>query len=89
MGRLAGRIAQARDAVASVELAIDKDVSKIIDRANEVHARRENITHRHIAELDTHMADLSELEKDLEAFGKNDFGAANDGDAYKGTRKDD
>lgn len=86
MGRLAAKFAKANDAIAGLEIAVEKDVDKIIERTQEVHAKRETVTLRKLQYLDGHMVDLSEFERDIDDFGKNEFGVANDGDAYKGTR---
>jgi len=88
MGRLADKLARASNAIATLEIAVEKDVDKIVQRAAEVDAKRENVTHRHLANLDSHMTDLSEFERDLEDFGKNVPAGLNGGDAYAGTRKD-
>ena len=86
MGRLADKLARASNAVAAVEMNVEKDVEKIVQRAAEVDAKRENVTLRHLMNLDGHMTDLSEFEKDIEDFGKNAPGVANGGDAYVSTR---
>lgn len=89
MGRLANTLAKASDAIAGLERAVEADVDKIVTRAQEVHKVRERVTANHLTNLDGHMTDLSEFERDIEDFGKNVPGVASDGDAYKGTRKDD
>lgn len=88
MGRLADKLAKASDAIAGLETAVERDVDKLIERTEEVHKRRENAFMRKHAALDGHVSDLTEFEKDLEAFdGKNDHSndGESNGNAYVGT----
>lgn len=88
MGRLASILARAADASASLEMAVDQDVSKYIDRVQQVHKRREDVFLRKHSELDAAVTDLAEFEHELEDFGKNDHsgaGGSSSGSAYDGT----
>lgn len=92
MGRLADKLAKGNDAIAGVEIAVEKDVDALIERTKLVHKRREEVFFQKHTGLDQSMTDLAEFSKDLEDFGKNDH--SNDGessgnssgDAYVGTR---
>lgn len=85
MGRLADKLARANDAIQGVE----RDVDKLIARTEVVHRRREDAFMKKHAELDRHMGDIAEFEKDLSEFdGKNDLsdgGSRSEGNAYAGT----
>lgn len=84
MGRLADKLARAKDAVAGVEIAVEKDVDALIERTQVVHRKREAAFMAQHQNLDRHMADLAEFESDLDDFGKNDHSGAG-GSAYAGT----
>lgn len=87
MGRLADRLAKANDAMAGVEIAVEKDVDALIERTKLVHKTRETVFMKKHMNLDGNMSDLAEFNKDLEDFGKNDRSSdgENSGDAYVGT----
>ncbi len=87
MGRLADKLAKASDAIAGVEIAVEKDVDALIERTKEVHKKREAVFLKKHMALDGQVTDLAEFEKDLDAFGKNDHSGAggNSGNAYAGT----
>lgn len=84
MGRLADKLAKGRDAIAGVEIAVEKDVDALIERTKEVHAKRESVFFQKQTGLDQAMSDLAEFSKDLEDFGKNDR-SGDGGNAYTGT----
>lgn len=92
MGRLADKLAKANDAIAGVEIAVEKDVDALIERTKLVHKTREDVFFQKHTGLDAAMTDLAEFSKDLEDFGKNDHSGAggssgnSSGDAYVGTR---
>lgn len=88
MGRLADKLAKASDAIAGVEIAVEKDVDALIERTKLVHAKREAVFLQKQTSLDQHMTDLAEFSKDLEEFGKNDrsgAGGISSGNPYAGT----
>lgn len=87
MGRLAATLAKANDAIASVEVAADHHVEKIIERTKEVRKKLEAVALNKHMRLDGQMSDLIEFDKDLDADLKNDRGdgGANTGNAYTGT----
>lgn len=89
MGRLADKLAKASDALHGIEDAVDRDVDALIERTKLVHKRREDAFMKKHADLDRHMGDIAEFEKEIAEFdGKNDFsggGGHSEGDAYAGT----
>lgn len=87
MGRLADKLAKANDAIANFEVAVEKDVDAVIERAAMLDAKRGDVMLRKQQRLDMHMTDLTEFGKDLDAFdGKNDHsGDGTNGNAYAGT----
>lgn len=92
MGRLADTLKLAINAKAGLETAIEQDVTKYVDRVNQVHKRREDVFLKKHGELDLDVTDLAEFESDLEDFAKNDRSNAGEtsarkdsGDAYVGT----
>jgi len=88
MGRLADKLSKANDAIAGLEIAVERDVDKLIGRTKEVHRRREDVFMKKHVALDGHMSDLAEFEKDLNEFdGKNDHSddGERSGNAYVGT----
>lgn len=87
MGRLADKLAKASDAIANFEVAVEKDVDAVIERAAKLDAKRGDVMLRKQQQLDMHMTDLAEFGKDLDAFdGKNDHsGDGTNGNAYTGT----
>jgi hypothetical protein len=87
MGRLSKILAKATDAQVGLEMAVERDVQKYVERVQEVHSIRERTFLDKHFELDGHVTDLSEFKEDLEAFGKNEHSGSKDGDAYTGTRK--
>jgi hypothetical protein len=87
MGRLSKILARATDAQVGLEMAVERDVQKYVERVQEVHSIRERTFLDKHFELDGHVTDLSEFKEDLEAFGKNEHSGSKDGDAYTGTRK--
>lgn len=90
MGRLADKLAKASDAIAGIEIAVEKDVDALIERTRTVHAKREAVFFQKQALLDEQVTDLAEFSKDLEDFGKNDRSGAGEssetssGSAYAG-----
>lgn len=90
MGRLADKLAKASDAVAGLEMAVEKDVDALIERTKTVHAKREAVFLQKQTNLDQHMTDLAEFSRDLDDFGKNDrsgAGGSSSGNAYEGTTR--
>lgn len=86
MGRLADTLKKAADAKAGLEVAVEQDVAKYIDRVGQVHKRREDVFMKKHGELDLDVTDLAEFERDLEDFAKNDrSGDGTNGNAYAGT----
>lgn len=88
MGRLADKLARATDAIASVEIAVERDVDALIERTKEVHKKRETVFLRKHMGLDEQVSDLAGFDTDLDAFGKNDrsgAGGSSSGNAYMGT----
>jgi len=84
MGRLAGALGKALDAKAGLETEVERDVTKYVQRVDQIRARKDEIFMKQHAALDVDMSDLAEMEKDLEDFGKNDH--SGDGiNAYAGT----
>lgn len=84
MGRLSGALARALDAKATLELEVERDATKYVDRVNQIRERKDEIFMKQHRALDVDVSDLAELEKDLEDFGKND--RSGDGaNAYTGT----
>lgn len=81
MGRLADKLNRARNAMDGLEHAVSQDVDKFVERVGQVHRRREDLFAKQHSMLDADVSDLAEMEKDLEAFGKNDH---SDGSAYTG-----
>lgn len=86
MGRLADKLNRATDAIAGVELAVERDIDALIERTRTVHKTREDVFLRKQMQLDQHMTDLGEFSRDLEDFGKNDRSGDGDssGSAYTG-----
>jgi hypothetical protein len=84
MGRLSGMLGKALDAKARLEMEVEKDVERYVDRVAQVSQRKDEIFMKQHAALDVDVSDLAELERDLEDFGKNERsgGGAN---AYAGT----
>lgn len=89
MGRLSKSLAKAADARAGLEVAVELDVAKYVDRVAQVHKRREDIFMSKHAELDLAVTDLAEFERELEDFAKNDRSEGGDhsGNAYDGVNK--
>lgn len=87
MGRLADTLRKATDAKSELELAVELDVVRYIDRVKQVHKRREDVFMKKHGDLDLDVTDLSDFETDLEEFAKNDRSDAGEssGDAYVGT----
>src|SRR4051812_48871374 len=90
MGRLSKSLDIARNARDGLEADVEKDVVKYVERVDQIRKRKDEIFMKQHAALDVDVSDLSELEKDLEDFGKNDKAGASDGDkvsanAYTGT----
>lgn len=79
MGRLAQSLARAADARARLEVAVDADVTRYVERVEQVHKKREDVFMKKHGELDLAVTDLAEFERDLEEFGKNEPAA------YRGT----
>lgn len=90
MGRLADKLAKASDAVAGVEIAVERDVETLIERTREVHKKREAAFMKKHVGLDGLVTDLAGFDTDLDDFGKNDHSrdgeTSKDGDAYVSTR---
>lgn len=85
MGRLAKSLDIARNARDGLEVEVEKDVTKYVQRVDQIRARKDEIFMKQHAALDVDVSDLAEMEKDLEDFGKNDKAGASDGNAYTGT----
>lgn len=68
MARLSDKLKQGADAIAGFELAVEKDVDKLIERTNEVHKKRERVFLNKHTKLDEHVTDLAEFDKELDAF---------------------
>lgn len=91
MGRLADTLKRASDAKANLEVAVEADVKKYIERVDHIHERRAAVFHAKHSELDADVSDLAEFETDLEDFAKNDRSNVGEtsvngsGDAYVGT----
>lgn len=88
MGRLADTLTKASNAVDGLERAVERHVEKLIERTDEIHKRTEIVFQRKHENLDGHVSDLAEFERDLETFdGKNDRSGdgENSGSAYVGT----
>jgi hypothetical protein len=85
MGRLADALRPAADARDGLEREVIEDVSKYVQRVDEVRRRKDDIFMKQHRALDVDVSDLAEMEADLEAFGKNDKAGASDGNAYAGT----
>ena len=98
MGRLADKLARASDAVAGVEIAVERDVDALINRTEEVHKKRETVFLRKHMGLDAMVTDLAGFDAELDNFGKNDRSGAGgtssensgqkSGSAYDGTNPD-
>lgn len=84
MGRLAEKLARASNAVAGVELAVERDVDALVERTQAVHKKREAAFLAQHQNLDAQMTDLAEFERELDDFGKNDHSGVG-GSAYTGT----
>lgn len=86
MGRLAGILAKASEARAGLETVVEKNVAGYIERVNSAHVRVDAVFMQKHVELDGHVSDLAEFERDIEAFGKNDQShVGENGSAYVGT----
>lgn len=80
MGRLSDKLKRASDAVASVEIATERDIDALVKRTEEIHAKRENVFLKKQMHLDAQMTDLAEFERELDAF---DNGAPKDAEPTK------
>lgn len=78
MARLSSILKRGTDAVAGVEIAVEKDIHKLIARTLEVHEKREKVFLRKHMNLDGHVTDLAEFDKELDAFD-NGGGPLDDG----------
>lgn len=78
MGRLADKLKRGTDAIVDLETAVERDVDKLIKRTNEVHEKREKVFLRKHMNLDGHVTDLAEFDKELDAFD-NGGGPLDDG----------
>lgn len=85
MGRLANALKPATEARDGLEQEVIQDVAKYVDRVNHIRKRKDEIMMKQHGALDVDMSDLTELEQDLEEFGKNDKAGESDGNAYVGT----
>jgi hypothetical protein len=90
MGRLSDILAKASDAQAGLETAVEADVSKYVERVEQIHKKREAVFLKKHVGLDGAVTDLSQFDEELDAFGKNDHSrdgeTSKDGDAYVSTR---
>jgi hypothetical protein len=78
MARLSNILKRGTDAIAGLETAVEKDVDKLIARTNEVHDKREKVFLRKHMNLDAHVTDLVEFDRELDAF-HNGGGPLDDG----------
>ena len=76
MGRLSKHLGRANNALDDLEMAVARNVDKLVERTQAVHKRQEEAFFRKHVELDGHMSDVAEFEKDIEEFDrKNSSGA--------------
>lgn len=85
MGRLSKLLSKASDARASLEMAVERDVNKYVERVADIDRKREDTFLRKHMDLDGHVTDLAEFSEALDDFGKNEHSGESDGTPYAGT----
>jgi len=96
MGRLSKILDRAKNAEAALEMAVEQDVQKYVERVQQIDRKREDTFLAKHSALDGHVSDLTEFADDLEDWRKNDrssggantgtnTGSGSDGNAYHGT----
>lgn len=76
MGRLSKHLGRANNALDDLEMAVVRNVDKLVERTQAVHKRQEEAFFAKHVDLDAQMSDIAEFEKDIEDFDrKNSLGA--------------
>lgn len=84
MGRLSKHLNRASNAMDDLEMSVARNVDKLVERVQAVNVRQEDAFMRKHVELDGHVADVAEFEKDIEEFDrKNSSGAGENSSADK------